>query len=80
MVKRNQRNLDKVLDETATSIKKLVRDLENRERMGDVVTAAEIRKIASQLQAHVENLLAASSSLRAVKSEVASDGSADRDQ
>jgi hypothetical protein len=80
MVKRDQRDLDKVLDETATSIKKLVRDLENRERMGDVVTAAEIRKIASQLQAHVGDLLAASSSLRAVKSGVASDGFADQDQ
>jgi hypothetical protein len=80
MVKRDQKDLDKVLDETATSIRKLVRDLENRERMGVVVTAAEIRKIASQLQAHVEDLLAASSSRRGVKSEAASDGFDDQDQ
>jgi hypothetical protein len=79
MVKRDQKDLDKVLDETATSIRKLVWDLENRERMGDVVTAAEIRKIANQLQAHVADLLAASSGLRAVKLEAASDGFADQD-
>jgi hypothetical protein len=73
MVKPDQKDPGKVLDETATSIKRLVRDLENRELEGNVVTAAEIRKIASQLQAHVEDLLAASNSLRAVKSEVASE-------
>ena len=80
MVKPHQRDPGKVLDETATSIRRLVRDLENREREGDVVTTAEIRKIASQLHAHVENLLAASNSLRAVKSAAASDGFADQDQ
>ena len=60
------RNLDprKVLDETATSIKELVLDLENRETAGRRLTATEIQNIASQLQAHVENLLAASRGLR----------------
>jgi hypothetical protein len=72
MVKPDHRDPGKILDETATSIKKLIQDLENREMEGTVVTAAEIRKIASQLQAHVKGLLAASSSLRAVKSKGAS--------
>jgi hypothetical protein len=72
MVKPDHRDPRTVLDDTATSIKKLVQDLENREIEGTVVTAAEIRKIAGQLQAHVEDLLAASSNLRAVKSEGAS--------
>jgi hypothetical protein len=80
MVKPYQRDPGKVLDETATSIERLVRDLEDREIDGDVVTAAEIRKIAGQLQAHVENLLAASNDLRAVKPEAASDGLAAQDQ
>jgi hypothetical protein len=79
MVKPYQRDPGKVLDETATSIERLVRDLESREIEGDVVTAAEIRKIASQLQAHVEDLLAASIDLRAVKSEVASERFAAQD-
>jgi hypothetical protein len=68
MVKPDHRDPSRVLDETATSIKNLIQDLENREIQGTVVTAAEIRKIASQLQTHVEGLLAASNSLRAVKS------------
>jgi hypothetical protein len=59
----------KVLDETATSIRKLVLDLENREMEGRPVTTSEIQTIASQLQAHVEDLLAASRSLRDEKSE-----------
>jgi len=54
----------KILDETATSINKLVLDLENREIEGRPVTAGEIQKIASRLQAHVEDLLAAAKSLR----------------
>ena len=60
------RNIDprKVLDETATSIKELVLDLENRETEGRRLTATEIQNIASQLQVHVENLLAASRGLR----------------
>ena len=72
MVKPHHKDPSKVLDETATSIKKLIQDLENREIAGTVVSAAEIRQIASQLQAHVERLLAASNSLRAVKSKGAS--------
>jgi hypothetical protein len=60
------RNIDprKVLDETATSIKELVLDLENRETEGRRLTATEIQNIAGQLQFHVENLLAASRGLR----------------
>jgi hypothetical protein len=69
MTKPDQRDPSRVLDDTATSIKKLVQDLENRETEGAIVTATEIRKIAGQLQAHVEELLAASKTLRAVKSE-----------
>jgi hypothetical protein len=72
MVKPDHRDPSRVLDETVTSIKNLIQELENREMEGTVVTAAEIRRIASQLQAHVEGLLAASSSLRAVKSKGAS--------
>jgi hypothetical protein len=67
MVSQDPRDPSKVLDETATTIKKLIQDLESRDMEG-TVTAADIRKIAGQLQAHVEHLLAASNSLRAVKS------------
>jgi len=74
MVKLDQRDPGKVLDETATSIEKLVLDLESREIQGEVITRAETRKIASQLQAHVQELLAISSSLQAVKSKAASEG------
>jgi hypothetical protein len=66
MVKPDPRDPGKVLDETATSIERLVRDLENREIEGGILTAAEIRKIASQLQAHVQALIAASKSLSTV--------------
>jgi hypothetical protein len=59
----HQRDPIKVLDETARSLKRLVRDLENREIEGRVVTATEIQTIASQLQTHVADLLSASSSL-----------------
>jgi hypothetical protein len=72
MVNPDQRDPSKVLDETANTIKKLIQDLENRDIEG-TVTAADIRKIAGQLQAHVEDLLAASNNLRAVKSKGASD-------
>jgi hypothetical protein len=60
------RNIDprKALDETATSIKKLVLELEQRETEGRRLTATEIQTIASQLQLHVESLLAASRSLQ----------------
>lgn len=69
MTKTLNKDPRKVLDETATSIKKLVIDLENRETEGKRLTATEIQIIASQLQVHVENLLAASRSLRDEKSE-----------
>jgi hypothetical protein len=68
MTKAQQSNFRSVLDETATSIKKLVLDLENREMEGRPVTATEIQSIASRLQGHVEELLAASRSLREEKS------------
>ena len=69
MTKTPDKDPRKVLDETATSIRKLVLDLENREMEGRPVTTTEIQTIASQLQAHVEDLLAASRSLRDEKSE-----------
>ena len=47
-------------------------DLENREIEGESISRAEIRKIASQLQAHVKDLLAISNSLQVVKSAPAS--------
>jgi len=80
MIKKDQKDPRKVLDETATSIQRLVQDLENREIEGDGVTATEIQTIASQLQAHVEELLAAANSLREVKPEGASDGFTVHDQ
>jgi len=54
----------KVLEQTATSIKKLVLDLENREMEGRPITGIDIQTIASQLHGHVEDLLVASRSLR----------------
>jgi hypothetical protein len=63
MITIQQRDPIKVLDETANSLKRLVRDLEDRETEGRVVTATEIQTIASQLQTHVTDLLSASSSL-----------------
>jgi hypothetical protein len=69
MTKAQHKNHRKVLDETATSIKKLVLDLENREMEGRPITATEIQTIAGRLQGHVEDLLAASRSLRDEKSE-----------
>ena len=64
MSKTHPKDPREVLDETATSIRKLVLDLENREMEGRAVTAREIQTIASRLQVHVEDLLAASRSLR----------------
>jgi hypothetical protein len=64
MTKAQHENSRKILDETATSIKKLVLDLENREIEGRPITATEIQMVASRLQSHVEELLAASRSLR----------------
>jgi hypothetical protein len=69
MTKTKHKDHREVLDETATSIKKLVLDLENREIEGDPITATEIQTIAGRLQAHVEDLLAASRSLRDQKPE-----------
>jgi hypothetical protein len=54
----------KVFDETATSIRKLVRDLESREKEGNPATANEILSIARQLQTHMQEVLDASRSLR----------------
>ena len=58
------RNPREVLDETAASIRKLVVELENREREGNLLNAGEIQAIAGQLQAHVEYLLSAAGNLR----------------
>jgi hypothetical protein len=69
MTKTEHNDHRKVLDKTATSIKELVLDLENREMEGRPITATEIQMIASRLQVHVEDLLAASRSLRDEKSE-----------
>ena len=64
MTKTPNKDPRKALDETANSIKELIIDLENLETEGRRLTATEIQMIASQLQAHVENLLTASRSLR----------------
>jgi hypothetical protein len=53
-----------VLDETAASIKNLILELENKETEGLPITAIEIQTMARRLQGHVEDLLAASRSLR----------------
>jgi hypothetical protein len=52
------------LDEIATSIRKLILFLENREIDGRDLTATEIDTLASQLQNLVEELLATSKRLR----------------
>ena len=52
------------LDEIATSIRKLIQDLENREMEGRGLTTLEIDTLAKQLQIHVEALLDASKNLR----------------
>jgi hypothetical protein len=64
MTKTQKLDPREALDEIATAIKELVFDLENRETEGKRLTTAEIQTIASQLQVHVENLLAASRNLR----------------
>ena len=69
MTKAQHKSPREVLDETATSIKKLFLDLENGQLDGRPIAAAEIRTIASRLQGHVEDLLAASKSLRGAKAE-----------
>jgi len=69
MTKTQDNDPRKVLDETATSIKKLVLELESREIEGLPITPTEIQAIAGRLQVHVQDLLAASRSLRDQKSE-----------
>ena len=69
MTKTPDKDPRKALDETANSIKELIIDLENLETEGRRLTATEIQMIAGQLQAHVENLLTASRSLRDEKPE-----------
>ena len=54
----------KDLDQIAASIKKLTLYLENSEIEGRSLTATEIDAVANKLQTHVEELLAASQSLR----------------
>lgn len=65
MTKTQHQDPRKNLDEIATSIRKLVLELENREIDGRPMTATEIRAIAGRLRGHVEELLAASRSLDA---------------
>ena len=69
MTETKHSNHRRVLDETASSIKELVLDLENRELEGRPMSASEIKAIASRLQIHVEDLLAASRSLLSEKPE-----------
>jgi hypothetical protein len=69
MNKKDRSDPNKLLDETATAIRKLVFDLEIREREGRPVTATEIQTIAGRLQVHVEDVLAALESLRDKTSE-----------
>jgi hypothetical protein len=67
MTKTAHKDPRKVLDETASSIKKLLLDLESREIDGRPITATEIQAIAGRLRGHLEDLLAASSSLDAAQ-------------
>ena len=68
MAKTQHNDPRKVLDETANSISKLVLELENREIEGRPITSSEIQTMADRLHVHVEDLLAASRSLRDAKS------------
>jgi hypothetical protein len=61
-------NSRKVLDDIAASIKKLNLYFENSETEGRRLTTSEIDTVANELQALVEQLLAASESLRDEKS------------
>jgi hypothetical protein len=65
MTKAQHKDPRKILDEIATSIKKLVLELENKEMNGRPITATEIQAIAGRLDGHVKDLLAASRSLDA---------------
>jgi uncharacterized phage protein gp47/JayE len=55
--------LDKTLSETTNSIKRLIDNLERREKTGESITAAEIEAIAYELDNYVEDLLSAARSL-----------------
>lgn len=57
-------NPRQTLDEIAASIKKLTAYLGTREMVGKRLTASEIDAIATKLQTHVEELVAASKRLR----------------
>ena len=66
MTKAQDKDPRKNLDEIATSLKKLVMELEKREIDGRPMSAAEIHAIAGRLRGHVDDLLAASTSRDAV--------------
>jgi hypothetical protein len=68
MTKAQNKNPRNVLDETASSIRNLILELEDREIEGRPMTATEIQTMASRLQGHLEDLLAASKRLRDEKS------------
>jgi hypothetical protein len=64
MTETNDGDARKVFDETAASIRKLVRELENRGKEGNPATATEIQSIARQLQGYMQDILDASRGLR----------------
>jgi hypothetical protein len=68
MANASNKNPCDVLDETASSIKNLILELENREIEGRPMTATEIQTMAGRLQGHVGDLLEASRRLRDEKS------------
>jgi hypothetical protein len=59
-----ERDVNKIVDDVATSIKRLANELEIREKDGEILKAAEIRAVADQLRSHVKKLLSAVSRLR----------------
>jgi hypothetical protein len=69
MTKTQDNDHRRILDSTATSVRELVLRLEKSETEGRPITAAEIQTLAGRLQSHVEDLLAASRSLRDKKSD-----------
>jgi hypothetical protein len=62
------RDNHRALGEISASIKELSLYLDNHESAGKGLTASEIHTLATKLQAYVEELLAASKSLRDDKS------------
>lgn len=62
-----EKDLNKVVDDIATSIEQLVNDLERREKRGEILEAKEVRAVADRLQTHVTNLLSAVARLRQKK-------------